>query len=177
MDRNEYALTGVGQKELYDTMLAIADHRLGIHDVRKGDGVRRSADEEVHAIYRWLRTYANKIERGERVITYRQLRKALAQFSITIEVGSGNQAELVRYEQKVVGFFTRREERVRIRIGTIGYRDEGTDIPKSEVKRIRELCGLTEDKGIDSRSFYSTGIVVDAFVCRHRRVLHRLARI
>ncbi len=177
VDRNEYVLSGVDQRELYETMLAIADHRLGIRDGQKTDGVRRSSDDEVSAIYRWLRPYAGKIERGERVISYRQLRKALAQFNITIEVTSGNQAELVRYEQRTVGLFRSRQERVRVKIGTIGYRDEGTDIPKSEVKRIRELCGLTEDKGVDSRSFYSTGVVVDNFVCRYRRVLHRLARV
>jgi hypothetical protein len=176
VDRNDYVLSRVGQKELYDTMLAIADHRIGIRDGAK-DGVRRTSDEEVDAIYRWLRPYANKIERGERVITYRQLRKALGQFGITIEVASGNQADLVRYEQRVVGIFVKRQEKFRNKIGTIGYRDEGTDIPKSEVKKIRELCGLVEETGVDSRSFYSTGVVVDAFVCRNRRVLQRLARV
>jgi len=178
VDRNDYVLMRVDQGELYDTMLAIADHRLGIReDDRTTDGVRRSSDEEVQAIYRWLRPYAEKIERGERVITYRQLRKALGQFSITIEVTSGNQAELVRYEQRTVGIFRKRQEKIRVKFGNIGYRDEGTDIAKSEIKRIRELCGLTEGKGVDSRSFYSTGVVVDAFVCRYRRVLHRLARV
>jgi len=180
VDRNDYALSGVDQKELYDTMLAIADHRLGVREdsrTRKAEGVRRSSDEEVQAIYRWLRPYASKIERGERVITYRQLRKALGQFNINIEVSGGNQAELVRYEQRVVGIFRQRQEKVRVRIANIGYRDEGTDIPKSEIRRIREVCGLTEEQGVDSRSFYSTGVVVDAFVCRFRRVLHRLARV
>ena len=176
VDRNEYALSGIDQRELYDTMIALADHRFGLRDGRKTDG-RRSADEEVDAIYKWLRPNADKIERGERVITYRQLRKALGQFNITIDVASGNQADLFRHEPRVVGVFRRRQETVRVKIGTIGYRDEGTDIPKSEVKRIRELCGLTEDKGVDSRSFYSTGVVVDAFVCRYRRVLQRLARV
>jgi len=50
VDRNEYALSGIDQKELYDTMIAIADHRFGIRDGGKPDG-RRSADDEVDAIY------------------------------------------------------------------------------------------------------------------------------
>jgi hypothetical protein len=101
----------------------------------------------------------------------------LGQFNIAIEVTSGNQADLVRWELRVVGFFKKRQENVRVKIGTIGYRNEGTDIPKSEIKRIRELADLTEENGVDSRSFYSTGVVVDAFVCRYRRVLQRLARV
>jgi len=179
VDRNDYVLSGVDQKELYDTMLAIADHRLGVREEHRSRKtiVRRSSDEEVDAIYRWLRPYAGKIDRGERVITYRQLRKALGQFNITIEVTDGNQAELVRYEQRVVGIFVKRQEKVRVKICHIGHRNEGTDIPKAEVKRIRERCGVTEDKGVGSGSFYSTGVVVDAFVCRYRRVLQRLAHV
>jgi death-on-curing protein len=166
LDRNEYALPGVSQAELYATMLAIADHRLGIR-----------ADDEVQAIYRWLRQSASRIERGERVLTYRQLRQALGQFNIEVEVVGGNRAELVRYEERPAGILRRHTERVRVKIAGIGYRDEGTDIPKSEIKKIREVCALDEQQGVDSRAFYSTGVVVDAFVCRYRRVLHRLARV
>jgi len=176
VDRNDYVLSGVDQKELYDTMLAIADHRLGVRN-DQNTGARRPSDEEVDAIYKWLRPYARKIDRGERVITYRQLRKALGQFNITIEVVSGNQAELVRLETRAAGIFRNRQKTVPVKVANIGYRDEGTDVPKSEVKRIRELCGLTEALGVDSRSFYSTGVVIDDFVCRYRRVLHRLARV
>ena len=105
------------------------------------------------------------------------MRPALAQFGISIETVEGNRAELVRYEDRPVGLLRRRLERVRLRIGGIGYRDEGTDIPKSEIKRIRSMCGLTEEEGVDSHAFYSTGVVVDAFICRYRRALHRLARV
>jgi death-on-curing protein len=179
LDRNGLALPGVNQTELYDVMIAIADHQLASEKDRRrrGEGADRpSPDEEVQSIYRWLRERAERIERGERVLTYRQLRQALAQFGINIEVVDGNRAELVRYEQHRTGFLGRRTEQVRVRLGTVGYRNEGTDIPKSDIKDIRDLCGLTEERGVDSRAFYSTGVVVDAFVCRYRRALHRLAR-
>jgi len=179
LDRNEYALPGVRQDELYELMLAIADHSVGIRgDSRlRRSGRRRPADEEVNAIYSWLRRRGERIDRGERVLSYRQLRQVLGQFNVAIEVDRANHADLVRYEERAVGVLRRRRERVRVKIGSIGYRNEGTEIPKSEMKRIREMCALTEEDGVDSRAFYSTGIVVDDFVCRYRRVLRRLAKV
>lgn len=180
LDRNQYAIPGVTQSDLYDAMLAIADHRMGVRDdgrSKKGTTVRRSADEEVQAIYKWVRRHAEKIAKGERVISYRQLRQALVRFDIEVEIIGANHAELVRYEERQVGLFRKRKERARIKLGKIGYRNEGTDIPRSEVKTIREMCGLTEENGVDSESFYTTGVIVDAFVCRYRRVLSRLAKV
>jgi death on curing protein len=180
LDRNNLTLLSVNQADLYELMIKIADHRFGLREDRRRDrnvGTRRSPDDEVQAIYKWLRERAQRIERGERVITYRQLRQALNQFNIEVEVMDANRAELVRYEERKTGLLRRRTERVQVKIAIIGYRDEGTDIPKSEIKRIREVCGLTEDKGVDSRAFYSTGVVVDDFICRYRRVLHRLAHV
>ncbi len=165
VDRNEYALSGVDQKELYDTMIAIADHCFGIREGRKTSGVCRSSDEE--ATGGCARAPPRS---GERGIIYRQRRKALGQFTIAIEITAGNQADLVRYEQRVVGIFRKREGKVRVKIGTIGYGDEGTDIPKSEVKRIRELCALTQTDGW-------TSVVLFHGRCRYRRVLQRLARV
>lgn len=175
LDRNELTLPGVNQADLYETMVAIADHRMGLReDSRLGDG-QRSADGEVSAIYKWLRERARRIERGERVITYRQLRHALGQFDIEVEISGSNRATLYRDVEQPGGVF-RRAKLVRTKIGDIGYRDEGTDIAKSEMKHIRRLCGLTEEDGVDSHAFYSKGVVVDDFVCRYRRVLRRLAK-
>lgn len=181
LERNGFTLPGVSQAELYELMIAIANHKLASDKDRRrrGEGAGRpSPDEEVQSIFRWLRERAERTERGERVLTYRQLRQALAQFKIEVEVVDGNRAELVRFEERTSGVpFFRKTERVRVRLATVGYRDEGTDLKKSDLKRIREQLGLTEEKGVDSRAFYSTGVVVDAFICRYRRVLQRLARV
>lgn len=180
LDRNGLTLPGVSQADLFDLMIAIADHKLASEKDRRRRGEeagRPSPDEEVQSIHRWLRERAERIERGERVITYRQLRQALKQFNIEVQVVDANRVELVRFEERASGLpFFRKTQRARVKLGTVGYRDEGTDIAKSELKKIREMCGLTEEKGVDSRSFYSSGVVVDDFVCRYRRVLHRLSR-
>jgi len=160
-------------------MIAIADHRVGVRPDprkrRKSDN-RRPPDEEVASITQWLRQHTQRIEKGERVITYRQLRSLLAQFGFGIANAGQNQAEIVRDEVRETGIIFRRQETVQVRVGYIGYRDEGTDIPKSELKRIRQMCNLTEADGVDSTAFYSTGIVVDAVLNRYRKVLQRLAR-
>jgi len=177
LDRNGYSMPGIGQSELFTTMMAIADHRLGVRDDHRSRKplFTPTADEEVRAISGWLHRSAQKIVRGERVLSYRQLRRALSPFGLEIEVKGANNAELVRYVQRPATLF-RKPRKERVKIADVGYRDEGTDVPKSEVKRIRELGGLTERQGVDSHSFYTTGLVVDDFVMRYRNVLQRLAR-
>jgi hypothetical protein len=45
-----------------------------------------------------------------------------------------------------------------------------------DLKRLRQMCKLTEADGVDTDAFYSDTAVVDAFVNRYRTVLRRLAR-
>jgi hypothetical protein len=80
-----------------------------------------------------------------------------------------------------VGLVTRqhsltREVRVSKRIGNIGWPGESREVGIKELKRVREICRLREQDGVDSDSFYSYSVVVDSFVNRYRTVLRRLAK-
>lgn len=173
LDKNQLCLPNTSQDELYDLMLALADHKL----VKRQDGKRDMSDQEVEALSKWLRNRSARLSTGERPITYRQLRRILTGYRIEIENAGQNHAELARYEDVPAGLFRREVKRRRNRIATIGYRDEGTQLSKAEVKKIREICHLTEADGVDSNMFYSSGEIVDSFVNRYRKVLRRLAKI
>jgi death on curing protein len=173
LDKNELCLPSTTQDELYDLMLSIADHKL----IKKPNERHDISDDEVEAIARWLRKRTAKVSKGERPITYRQLRRILSGYGIEMENAGQNQAELVRYKNERVGIFKKRTERRRHKVATIGYRDEGTQLSKGEVKNIRELCGLTEADGVDSNMFYASGEIIDSFVNNYRKLLRRLARV
>ena len=160
--------------QLYDLMLAVAGHTIAR---RRDDKNRHDSDDEVEALAKWIRKHTEKVTRGEHPITYRQLRRILAGYGFHIENAGQNSADLVVYEEVRTGLIIRRTERRRRRLASIGYRDEGTVISKSEVKKIRSICGLSEADGVDSTMFYSSGDVIDAFVNRYRKVLRRLARV
>jgi death on curing protein len=178
LDRNKLCLYGTSQDDLYALMLGIADHTLGIRvDPRRRDRPlpQRTADDEVAAIKTWLKKRAEQVRRGERPITYRQLRQILGKFGLTLENPNSNTIEVFKNEHRRSGLL-RRDRTVKTRIATIGYRDEGTEVSFRDLKNIRDLCSLTEDHGVDSQAFYGDADVIDAFVIRYRAVLRRLAK-
>ena len=179
LDRNGLCLPTTTQDELYQLMLSLADHKLGARRSarfsRRGDD-RPDPDAEVEELAKWLRNRIASVTRGERPIAYRQLRRILSNYGIYMENEGGNHMELVRYDEVKVGLLRRRVERRRVRLATVGYRDEGTVLSKSELKQIRKICKLDEDNGVDSGIFYSSGEVIDSFINRYRKVLRKLAR-
>ena len=83
---------------------------------------------------------------------------------------------MVRIEEETVGILRKKKQTARKRIGTIGYRDEGTVVVVGDLKKVRELCLLREKDGIDSGAFYDAEAVLDGFVNQYRGILSRLAR-
>jgi death on curing protein len=178
LDRNRLCLYGTTQAELYQFMLAIANHTLGIRiDPRRPDKQPRtlSADEQVAAIKEWLARRVDKVKRGERPTTFRQLRHVLARFGYDLENPHDNLLDIVKLEH-IPKSLLRKARTLRKRIGTIGYRDEGTEVSIKDLKKLRRTCHLTEEDGVDADAFYNDDALVDAFVNRYRTVLRRLAK-
>lgn len=172
LDRNGLTLQDtVAQDELYAFMLKIAAHRFAPRKPRHD-----SSDIEIKEIKRWLHRNTRKIKKGERVVTYRELRRILRQFDIELENPRHNYIDVVRYNWKRKSLFGPKE-RVGIRIAHIGYPGDGVEVGRQALKIIREQAGLTENDGYDSEMFYSAQTTVDKFVMRYKGTLRRLAKI
>lgn len=179
LDKNKLALFATTQDDLYDLMLRIADHTVGMRmDKRAKDKrpERLTPDAEVDHIVQWLKERCARVERGERVITYRQLRQILSSFRYVLENHRGNSIDVVRYDDVTKGIFSKRIVRERTRIGSIAWPGDGTEVALKQVKTIREMCGLREEDGVDSDAFYSYTSVIDYFINHYRKVLRRLAK-
>lgn len=181
LDRNRLALYNTSQKDLYDLMLSIANHTVGIRQLRKRGGertgTRRSSDEEVSAIAEWLRERAERVRRGERQITYRQARSLIEAHGFVFLNERGNAVDVMKLEVRAPSLLRKRPREEYVRVGTIGYRDEGTVMSIADLKKLRKMCRLSEGDGVDSDSFYNAAVVIDSFVNRYRTVLRRLARV
>jgi death-on-curing protein len=172
LDRNGFTLQdGVTRDELYFFMVKIAAHRFAPKKSRPD-----SSDIEIKEIKRWLHRNTRKIKKGERVVTYRELRRILRQFDIELENPRNNYINVVRYKIKRKRLFGPKE-RVGTRIAHIGYPGEGIEVGRQVLKKIREQAGLTEKDGYDSEMFYSAETSVDEFVMRYKGTLRRLAKI
>lgn len=179
LDKNNLWLHRTSQNELYQLMLAIADHSIGLRSDprrRARPAPRRRSDDEVSAVKSWLGERVEKVHRGERVLTFRQLRQILAPFDIFLETSHSNTIDVIRTENVPAGLFRRQPKVVARRLGSIGYRDEGTEVSFRDLKNLRKMCKLTEQDGVDSDAFYEKADVVDTFVNRYRTVLRRLAK-
>ena len=179
LDKNRRCIHRTKESELYRLMLAIADHTLGLRpDARRPDKrqLRRDPDEEVAAIKTWLASRVAAVKKGERPITFRQLRKVLSRFDVFLENPRSNTIEIIKVEEIRVGLFRRPKKESR-RIGTIGYRNEGTEVSFKDLRNLRQACFLTEEHGIDSDAFYDGAEIVDAFINRYRTVLRRLGKV
>lgn len=172
LDRNGLVLQAeVGQDELYSFMLKIASHKFAPKK-RTTD----STDVEVGEIRRWLHRHTRQISKGERVVTFRQLRQILHQYHVELENPKGNYIDVIRYQQKRKHLFAKKEW-IGTRVAHIPYPREGEVVGKKVLKGIRQQCGLTDADGVDSEMFYSAETAIDSFVLRYRGTLRRLAKV
>jgi death on curing protein len=172
LDRNDYTFTeDVSQAALYDLMLRIASHSMV---AQKSDEDR--ADTEVTAVSRWLRGRTRRVERGERVVTFRELRGILESFGFYLEDHRNNMVDLVRYEQESSWFGLRKVEK-KVRFMRMPYPEGGQIVGKGLIREIRERCALDVDHGCDSQTFYGRQRPPDYFIARYRKTLTRLARV
>lgn len=178
LDKNNLVLGGTNHDELFKMILAVSQHcfaeiMLPEKTARKLGG-RGDPDTEVRALAQWIAKRAQKPQRGERNIPYRQLRRILHRFGYEIEVSSGNAADIVQRIETRNWIGRPRVECKRI--ARIGYRDEGTSVSVKDLKAVRTACKLTADDGVDSATFYDDQASVDSFVVQYRSLLRRLAR-
>lgn len=177
LDKNKITFSETTQKELYEFMIEVADHRLLVRKRRQPEkGGRFSSDEEVAAIATWVGERVRTIKKGEKLIVYRELKRILESHGFLLENPHGNSIDIIRYETVKKGLLRHREERIKKRIGNMPWPGEGREVAFKEIKMVREICRLREEDGVDSESFYHYAVVVDSFVNRYRTQLRRLAR-
>ncbi len=178
LDKNHLCVRSASESDLYQLMLSIADHTVGVRaDRRRPDKLhaRRDPDEEVAAIRDWLKRRVGPLKKGERPVTYRQLRQILSRFRVSLGASNSNRVDVLK-EYEIPGGLFRRARTEQKFMGKIGYRNEGTEVSFKDIRAVREMCDLTERDGVDSDAFYDGADVVDAFINRYRTLLRRLAR-
>jgi len=162
-------------------MLNLADRQLTSGRIppraRKRVGVvRNGSDHQVAELAKWIGSRVERVTRGERPTTYRQLRHLLPRHGYAFGQVKSNAVEILRVETVRKGLLRSKDVTVQTAIGRIGYRNEGEEVSVKTLKELRRLCRLREEDGVDSGSFYEGADVIDAFVNRYRTVLRRLAR-
>lgn len=181
LDKNRLALRGnVRQDDLYDLMLGLAQRSLTTERIpprrkRRVGILRYDSDHQVQQLSAWIGANAERVTRGERPITYRQLPALLKRHGYSLGQVHSNMVDICREVQSKHGL--RRKPRLERKvIGRIGYHSDGEEVSLKTMKELRRLCRLTEEDGVDTNAFYEGADVIDAFVNRYRTVLRRLEK-
>lgn len=179
LDANRLTLQNTRQEDLYEMILALADNRMAafVATRRRHRLVKRNpSDDEIDALALWLRSRLQSVKRGERQVTYRELRSILRRFEIELIEPHANRIGVFRVTTRKRGLVRRELEVQHQRIGTIGYHSEGQPVSIKVIKDVRRIAGLREEDGCDSEAFYTSAAQFDVFINQYRTILRRLSK-
>jgi death-on-curing family protein len=169
LDRNNVLLT-CSEQALFKHVLLVAQHGLVPY------GASQRADREVIVIAEWICANSRPIQRGERNLRWRELRKILGQQGCTI--GSPLPGNKIKIERAVATSGRLRILAARKLKVTAGYRNDGSEVDVNQINYIRRELHLDEAHGYDGEYFYGKGRQhPDAFIAQYRTLLKRLARL
>jgi death-on-curing family protein len=161
-----------GEDAMFKLVLLVAQHRIA--DL-SSDGM---ADREALAIADWLCGCTRLVEKGERPMPWRRLRKILHSYGCTSDVsgGVGNRIDIHRtVESRRRLFGGRRATRLSTQVF---YRDEGSEAEVEVLKKIRGDLHLDDAHGVDSHDFYAKEPKsIPDFIATYRKTLYRLAKL
>jgi death-on-curing protein len=172
LDKNDLTMSDhVKQGELYEFMKKMADH--GFARDRASED---QSDAECRQIAKWVRERSRRVETGERLVTFRELKNILRGHRFEFDNAKGNYIDVVRYEDAGSIFGISIGKKKRVRYFHMPNPGDGYVAPKGLVKKLRQMCRLTEKDGYDSRNFYAKEHPPDYFVMKYRGTLKKLAR-
>ena len=177
LDKNNLVLRTTKQNELFNLMIAVADHSILRNVIKVGRNTERvprrgTPDEEVKAVADWLRSRIGSITRGEKPITYRELRQILGNFDFSLDARSNGKIDIFRIETRRTLLLRKTRKKT---LMALRWPGEGRTVPINEIKHIRQTLKLCEEDGVTSDSFYAKGVRVDRFINDYRVVLRKLA--
>jgi death-on-curing family protein len=179
LDKNKLALQDTDKNDLYKLVMGVATHSVGVPQDkrRKRPAVQyRGADAEVAQIAAWISKRSVRVVRGEKQITYRELKRILSGFGFSLEDPEKNSIDIIKIETKTRGLIRRRQVETKKRIFNIGYPGDTRFVSLKVLKQVRRVCRLMEEDGVDTEAFYSEAAVVDSFVNKYWTLLRRLGR-
>lgn len=179
LDRNRLTLVNTKQEELFEMILAVATKQMAAQAMRRRPknfrGWKHDHDAEIEALAMWLKPRTKRVKRGERQLTYRELRIVLKRFGFDLRDPHNNLVDVYKLEERRP-FLRRTPRPVERKVGTIGYHSEGEVVAIKVMKDIRRISELREEDGCDSEAFYAGAEQFDVFINQYRTILRRLAR-
>jgi death-on-curing family protein len=170
LDRNNVALMA-GEDDALRFILRIANHAL------IDRSLNLAADREVLAIAEWICVNQRSFTHGDRPLQFRAFRRILTDHGCDLWFpgGRGNRINISRTIKHRLFWGKVIERQLQTQIA---YRNEGSDVVRSTINKVRSDLQLDEEHGFDSDAFYVSGVeAIDQVVAQYQSTLKRLARL
>jgi hypothetical protein len=132
-------------------------------------------DSEVNFIAEFLRKNTRIIENKYYIITFNELDKILQKYGFLLKNPDKNQIGIYQRKATSTGLLTFKETIFEQRIGVIKFPGWKTQVPRKTVNYIRQITGLTRERGYDSETFFRDGDPLSAYIDQYQNLLIRLA--
>ena len=162
LDRHNAFLT-CDEDAIFKMSLTMADH--GIMP-----GKFFNSDGEIYQLTKWIHSNSKLMQKGEKTITFRRLLQILNNFDCKID----NDGKIKRvYSEKNI-FGINRKKILRSKIPKL---QQGHEVDKGLIKRVREDLYLDCDHSIDADAFYyGQSFSASEFIYRYKNLFRRLAK-
>lgn len=169
LSNNNLTLTA-SERDVLRFMVRIANHGLGI-SAKNSD----RSDQETIKIAEWIFDYSRPLTSGDKRMKFRDLQAVLRRFDCDIQRKEGNRVDIIR---EIEGRGILGRSRSLVLRTKISSRNDGSDVDKATIAKIRTDLRLTEEYGCDSSAFYDSRInVIDEEIARYQNTLKRLAKL
>ena len=170
LDKNGMMLSS-SQDELFRWMLKVAGHDV----LPTGFAYDNRPDRETFAISEWINRRSRTVRRDEKGVTWIALSRILKKFDCDVS-RRGERMEISREVKVRKKSFLKSEKFETLRSMYVNTGD-GREVPRKQLKRIRDELRLTAANGIDSEAFFERNREADDFIAEYSKLLRRLARV
>lgn len=172
--RNQNRVPTVGQLELEDFAVEIADHQLSKYP-RYRELQRIHQEPEVAFVADYLRRKSRKVDKQSFTVTFRELDHILKRFGYKLDNPSGNYVDLIRIEERRKLFGWGRKEQIGVKVAQVGFPGWKSQVTQAAISTIRKAASLTAEHGFDSQTFFQGVDPVQSLIAEYARPLERLA--
>ena len=145
-------------------VVAVADNRHRSNDLYRH--IRSNAadapDADVAYIASRLRMMTRRRERTDHSLTYRQMNRLLRSHQFVMRTPRNNQIGIFRIGERQA-------------LGHVGFPGMSREVARGDLKKIRGICGLSENDGWDSKAFFNGAEGMDFLLSEYAEPLRRLA--
>jgi death-on-curing family protein len=165
------------EHEFENLMVEIADRSIDRKRALKDVAKKGHQNPEIVYLGRYLEKNSRKTARLNKSLKFKDLRMIVSKNGFEFRSLFKGTIDIVKVEEQRVARFWRSDKIVKSEtvVGCIPYHGEGVDVPDAIVKRVRQICGISDQDGFDGEVILRDAQPTFQLIRSYRGALQRLA--